>query len=279
MRATSDATAGREPSSRSAPNPGRRARAGHLPASVERRLVEEARLSGPGARDALVDAYRPLIATVARVYRNTPGVERAELTQEGVVGLLRALDRYDPTMGVPFWGYAAWWVRQAMQQLVSQMGRPIVLSDRALRQLALVRDARRRLAQTRGVEPSPRDLAAETGLARDQVERLTGVERNVQSLDVVVGEDSGGATYGDLLADPRAEDGFDRVSDRLLVQHLDVLLAGLSDRERTIIRGRFGLTGPERTLRELAAEVGVSAERVRQIEHGALAKMREVALG
>jgi RNA polymerase primary sigma factor len=169
-------------------------------------------------------------------------------------------------------------VRQAMQQLVSEMGRPIVLSDRALRQLARVRDARRRLAQTLGAEPSPRDLAAEAGLARDQVERLIGVERKVRSLDVAVGEDSTGATHGELLADPRAEDGFDRVADRLLVPHLPALLASLSDRERRIIRERFGLTGRERTLRELAEEIGVSAERVRQIEHEALAKMREVAL-
>jgi RNA polymerase sigma factor (sigma-70 family) len=278
MSATSDATVAAPPPSPGARNPGRPSRVGHLSRSVERRLVEEARLSGPGARDALVDAYRPLIASVARMYRNTPGVDRAELTQEGVVGLLRALDRYDATMGVPFWGYAAWWVRQAMQQLVSEMGRPVVLSDRALRQLALVRDARRRLTQALGLEPSPGDLAAETGLARDQVERLIRVERNVQSLDVAVGEDSEGATYGDFVADPRAEDGFDRVADRLLVPHLAALLAGLSDRERRIIRGRFGLTGPERTLREVAAEVGVSAERVRQIEHSALAKMREVAL-
>lgn len=250
-----------------------------LPASLERRLVEQARLGGPDARDGLVDAYGPLIAGLARMYRNTPGVEPAELIQEGVVGLLRALDRYDATMGVPFWGYAAWWVRQAMQRLVSEMGRPVVLSDRALRELARVRDARRRLAQTRRLEPTTGDLAAETRLAPEQVERLLAVERSARSLDVPFEEGCSGPTLGELLTDPRAEDGFDRVPDRVLVPHIPALLAGLSERERAIISGRFGLTGGEQTLRELAEELELSAERVRQIERAALAKMRELALG
>ncbi|HEY1515750.1 MAG TPA: sigma factor, partial [Solirubrobacteraceae bacterium] len=95
-----------------------------------------------------------MIASVARAYRRSTAVGREELTQEGVVGLLRALDRYDPDRGVPFWGYAAWWVRQAMQQVVSELSAPMVLSDRALRQLARVKHAQRRFEQTSGREPS-----------------------------------------------------------------------------------------------------------------------------
>src|SRR3954453_14828133 len=119
---------------------------------------------GPGRdRDRLVERYLPLIGSVARTYAGTAGVERTELMQEGVVGILRALRRYDPEIGTSFWAYASWWVRQAMQQLVSEMARPIVLSDRALRQLARVRAAERRLAQELGREPSPRELAGATG--------------------------------------------------------------------------------------------------------------------
>jgi RNA polymerase sigma factor (sigma-70 family) len=277
--ATSDAPVAGPPSPQAARDAPPVSRYTRLPPSLERKVVERAQLGGPGARDALVDAYRPLIASLARRYRDSPCVERAELIQAGVLGLLRALNRYDATLGVPFWGYAAWWVRQAMQQLVAEMGRPVVLSDRALRELARVRNARRRLAQARGLEPSLRDLAVETGLAREQVERLVALERNARSLDAPAGEESSGATLGELLADPRAEDGFERVADRLLAAHIPALLAGLSDRERTIIRGRFGLAGAERSLRDLADELGLSAERVRQIEHQALAKMREVAVG
>ena len=112
-----------------------------LGAGEERRLVLAAKVGDADARGRLVEALMPLIASVARPYRQSARVERLELLQEGVVGLLRALERYDPDRGVPFWAYASWWVRQAMQQVVSELNRPVVLSDRALRQISRLRDA------------------------------------------------------------------------------------------------------------------------------------------
>ena len=106
-----------------------------LPAESERELVRSAQAGDRAGRARLVEAFLPLIGSVARVYRDSTQVDRVELLQEGVVGLLRALERYDPDQGVPFWGYASFWVRQAMQQLVAELTRPLVLSDRALRQL------------------------------------------------------------------------------------------------------------------------------------------------
>ena len=88
-----------------------------------------------------MEAFLPLIAGVARVYRGSEAITRVELMQEGVVGLLRALERYDPEQGVPLWGYASWWVRQAMQQLIAELTRPVVLSDRSLRQLSALKRA------------------------------------------------------------------------------------------------------------------------------------------
>src|SRR5579875_205231 len=125
-----------------------------LPASTERRLIEAAQAGDRRAREELVEAFLPLIAGVARVYRGSPTITRVELMQEGVVGLLRALERYDPERGVPFWGYAAWWVRQAMQQLIAELTRPMVLSDRALRQLARMKDFHRAYVQAQGREPT-----------------------------------------------------------------------------------------------------------------------------
>jgi RNA polymerase sigma factor (sigma-70 family) len=93
------------------------------------------------ACEQLVEAFLPSIAGVARIYRSTPGIDRAELMQEGVVGLLRAARRYDPARGTRFWAYASWWVRQAMQQLVAEMTRPVALSDRPLRGLARIKEA------------------------------------------------------------------------------------------------------------------------------------------
>jgi len=220
----------------------------------------------------------PLVGGVARIYRGSPAVDRTELMQEGVVGLLRALSRYDVRLGTPFWAYASWWVRQAMQQLVSELTRPVVLSDRAARQLARVKTARREHLQARGKEPSVGELAEETHLPRRQVENLVVAERSPRALDEpITGDEGVMGTFGELLADPQAEDAFERVPRRLEVQEMLRLLSGLSEREQTILHGRFGFDGVEHTLRELADTLGVSAERVRQIEERALSRLRDAA--
>jgi RNA polymerase primary sigma factor len=246
-----------------------------LAATAERELVLAAKVGGEAESDELVEAFVPLIGSVARIYRGRSQIERTELMQEGVVGLLRALERFDPTMGTPFWMYASWWVRQAMQQLVSELARPIVLSDRALRKLARIRDAQRELLQRDGREPSPCDIAEATGLPREQVERLIAVERNPRALEEPVGGDhDAGTTLGELLDDPRAIEAFERVPRRVDVEQLPRMLTVLTERERKIIGARFGLDGCECTLRELGEDLGVSAERVRQIEEASLGKLR-----
>jgi RNA polymerase primary sigma factor len=232
------------------------------------------------ASDALVESFMPLIASVARLYRGSTAVNRGELMQEGVVGLLRALERYDTALDTPFWAYASWWVRQAMQQLVSQLTRPVVLSDRAIRQLTRVRNARSEHLQSHRSEPTCDELVAETHLGRAQVEGLIVAERSPRTLDEPArGEGGGGSTVGDLLPDPNAEDAYERVPQRIVAEALPMLLEALNDRERRILLARFGLAGPEKTLREVADELGVSAERVRQLEQRALEKLRAAAEG
>jgi len=218
------------------------------------------------------------IASVARLYRGTQAVSREELIQDGVVGLLRAVDRYDATLGTPFWAYASWWVRQAMQQLVSELSRPVVLSDRAVRQLARVRNAERERLQSRGRVPTLGEIEADTGLTRSQIQHVTAAARAPRALDEPIGGDESGSTFGDLLRDPRAEDAYERVPTRAEIGNLGPLLQRLDSRERMIVRGRFGLDGQQRTLRQLAASLGVSAERVRQLQQRALDKMREATL-
>jgi RNA polymerase sigma factor (sigma-70 family) len=250
--------------------------AARLSPERERELVRAAQGGDRASRDQLIDAFMPLVGGVARIYRGSRAVDRGELMQEGVVGLLRALGRYELAQGTPFWAYASWWVRQAMQQLVAELTRPVVLSDRAARQLARVRDARREHLQARGKEPSLRELADETHLPRRQVERLVLAERSARALEEpVAGYEGVFGTFGDLLADPQAEAAFERVPHRLEVERALRLLEGLSERERTILHGRFGLDCAELTLRELAERLGVSAERVRQIEERALSRLRD----
>jgi RNA polymerase sigma factor (sigma-70 family) len=247
-----------------------------LAAAAERELVLAAKGGGVVEREELVQAFVPLIGSVARIYRSRVQVERRELMQEGVVGLLRALERFDPQMGTPFWMYASWWVRQAMQQLVSELGRPIVMSDRALRKVARIKDAQREYLQRHGREPSPAVIAAAIGLPRAQVESLMAAERSPRSLEEPVGGDhDGGVTLGELLDDPRASEAFDRVPRAIELEQLPGVLAVLDERERMIICARFGLQGRESTLGELGEQLGISAERVRQIEAASLAKLRE----
>jgi RNA polymerase primary sigma factor len=245
---------------------------------LERELVLAAQRGDTVAREQLVSAFLPSIAIVARRYRNSPTVERRELIQEGVVGLLRALARYDSSLGTPFWAYATWWVRQAMQRLMAELGRPVVLSDRALRQLARVKAAQHKLVQDLGREPSAAQLAAETSFSAEQVGRLMAAERRPRALEESgTAERDGGETVGLQLADPRVEEEFERRLWQLASEQLSALSRGLSERQRGVVHARFGLDGREQTLREIGARVGLSAERVRQIEQEALGSMRAAA--
>jgi RNA polymerase primary sigma factor len=249
-----------------------------LPIAVERRLIQAARAGDRRAREELVEAFLPLIAGVARVYRGSETITRLELMQEGVVGLLRALERYDPALGVPFWGYAAWWVRQAMQQLIAELTRPLVLSDRALRQLSQLKRAHGEYLAEHGREPSANELADSTGLSHAQVGEMLALERAPQSIEEPLrGIEGELGVFGELLVDPLAADAYDQLLDHSEIEQIRALLGSMNDRERMILRARYGLDGPEQSLRDVGERIGLSAERVRQIEQRALGKLRAAA--
>jgi RNA polymerase primary sigma factor len=258
--------------------PGVRLRAPELTPKRERDLVVAAAVGDPVAIADLVEELMPAISGIGRLYRNTPGVDRAELLQEGVVGLLRAVKRYDATLGTPFWAYASWWVRQSMQQLVAQVTRPIVLSDRALRGLARIRDARRELAQKHGREATTDEVAAAAGLTREQAEGLLAIERPSRALEEPVGSFESTGTLADIIEDPEAETAYARVLERMQIDQVRALTAELGEREREILADHYGLGRPARTLREIGDDLGVSPERVRQLEERALAQLRNSVL-
>jgi RNA polymerase sigma factor (sigma-70 family) len=243
-------------------------------ASGDRFTLVLAAQADPGRREELIDEFRPLIAAVARPYCRHGSIERHELMQQGVVGLLEALKRYDPSLGTPFWTYASWWVRQAMQQVTSELDGPIVLSDRARRALSRLTAARRAYLQEQRREPTRTELAAAADLDVGHVESLLAANSRARALEERIGDGDDGVCLGDLLADPRAEDEFERVSRRAAAKSVPALLALLSDRERLVVSRRFGLDGDARTLRDIAGDLGVSAERVRQIEERALETLR-----
>jgi RNA polymerase primary sigma factor len=229
-----------------------------------------------GDRDAsrkLVEAFLPAILGVAGRFPTALGVERQELVQEGVVGLLFAARRFDCRRQTPFWSYASFWVRKAMQELVADLTRPVALSDRAVRALALVRVARREHLQAHGSEPTDDELSRATGLTRAHVESLQATERRPRALEELLGE-ADGATVGDALPDPASERHYEQVLDRMELGEVRDLADELDERARSVVRAHYGLGQPARTLSEIGTGLGVTAERARQIEVEALRQLR-----
>lgn len=237
-----------------------------LTSGEEHALVCAAQRDDAGWRPALVGAYLPLIVSLARRFPARATVDRDDLIQEGIAGLLQALRRYDPGLGTPFWGYASWWVRRGMQQLVAELARPVVLSDRAARELAQISHARRSHLESHGREPTTSQLATATTIERSRVEQLVAAGRTGASL-----------SSHDAVADLDGENAMERTDAQVAGEQIEDLLAELPDRDRAVIRARYGLGMATSTLREVGARLGLTSEAVRQIQLRALARLREGA--
>jgi RNA polymerase sigma factor (sigma-70 family) len=240
----------------------------------ERAIVAAAANGDQKARDGLVEAFMPLIAGAARPYMRARGMDETEVIQEGVIGLLEAARRYDPDLGTPFWAYAVWWVRRGMQRSAAQAAGPIVLSDAAVRKLTAVRAAGRQLNRAGVGDPSSDELADVTGLSREEIESLLAADGLSRGFDEPVGDDDE-TRLSELIADPTAQDPYEGVARAAELRLLGRLTDGLGERERLVIRSRYGLGRPAKTLREVGQVLNLSAERVRQIEDHALTKLRD----
>jgi RNA polymerase primary sigma factor len=247
-----------------------------LTAQQERDLAIAAEAGGPDARRELVQAFLPSIAGVAHRFPHGSGVERQELLQEGVAGLLFAAERYDPGLDTPFWAYASFWVRKAMQELVAELSRPVAFSDRAARGLAQIRAVRREYLQAHGAEPTTEELTLATGLTAEQVESLQAIERTPRSMEERLSADEETTTtVGDTISDPLAQQEYERVLDEMEFGVVRDFAEQLGDRERAVIRAHYGLGQPRQTLTEIGTKLGLTAEGARQIEVRALSKLRE----
>ena len=240
-------------------------------------LVRRAQAGDTGAREQLIDRLLPLVSSLARRFRSE-GLDQTDLIQEGIVGLLRALDRYEPERGVPFAAYASWWIRQSLQDARSDFIRPFRLPPKALRQLSQLKSEHQRIYQAERRSAGIPELAKRTNVELDQARALTAADARVRSLDEPI-EDGAGelGALGDLLEDPLSADAYEQVVETVAGEQLHALLSRLTDREREVIRARFGFDGEPERLVEIGERLGVSAERVRQIEERALAKLRQAA--
>jgi RNA polymerase primary sigma factor len=249
---------------------------GPLTPHEEQELVVGAECGDADACRRLVEAFLPAIAGLARRFPAGIGVDREELLQEGVAGLLFAARRYDPRLGTPFWPYASFWVRKAMQELVAELTRPVGLSDRAVRSLAQIRTTRREHLQAHHAEPTLAELSQATGLSPAQLESLLAAERTPRGMEEPLGEDlESGATVADTVVDPVAEQAYARVLDRIEIAEVRHAVDRLDERERAVLHAHYGLGQPAQTLTQIGDQLRLTAERARQIEAAALKKLRD----
>jgi RNA polymerase primary sigma factor len=228
---------------------------------------------GDAAHDQLVQSNLRLVVALARRYVGR-GMALLDLIQEGNVGLMRAVERFDYRRGFKFSTYATWWIRQAISRAIADQGRTIRMPIHVLDSVNKLTRAQRELTQQMGRAPSIDELAFELDIEPSRVAELQRIAQDTVSLETPVGEDDDG-TLGDLVEDHDSDRPADAATFASLQDQLAQALEGLNDREREVLIMRFGLAdGRMRTLEEVGSHFKVTRERIRQLETKALAKLR-----
>ncbi len=246
-----------------------------LTASEERELARRKDLGDEAAKRRLIESNLRLVMSITRNYTKA-GVPLLDLIQEGNLGLIRAVEKFDYKMGFKLSTYATWWIRQAVTRALAEQGRTIRLPVHVAEQVRRVTRSRRLLAQKLNREPKLEEIAEESGFTEQRVQDLLELVEDSLSLETPVGD--GESLYGDLIQDTKSAEPDVETAERLRAQELAEALEVLNPRMRLVLVQRFGLGGATpRTLEEVGAGLGITRERVRQLESRALRELRAVA--
>ncbi len=248
-----------------------------LTVEEENALAERIKQGDKAAREHMIKANLRLVVKIANDYSGY-GLSLGDLISEGNIGLMNAVERFDPEKGGKLSTYGAWWIKQSIKRALANQSKTIRLPIHMVDKIARMRRISSILAEALGREPSDDELAAELGLPRQKIAMLKQAAQRPTSLDAPI-HDGEATEYGEIVSDESASDPLEMLTDKNLHGEIDGLLSILNERERRIIDGRFGLNGLKPMLLEdVGREFGVSRERIRQLQNSALTKMRNALL-